>query len=303
MRSRFTAALLFVTFCAQAQFMLTKEQMIAYTKANPYERFEDGRPKVPDALLEKVKGLITEEVFGTLGGKNFPNQFTGDFKILNPGKRLVGRALTVQFMPTRPDVAEAIQAEATKLGIKRRLGNQTPMEMLGPNDVIVVDLFGKTDAGTFVGDKLAYYIWKTTGTGMVVDGGMFWLGKIIPTGMPAYYRGTGPRALSGVMLTGVNIPIRIGSGVVMPGDVVLGRDGGVIFIPPQLAEQVVRSSEITRLRDEFGHARLRAGVYTAGQIDGTWTAPIEADFTQWLRQNIDRLPVARPQIEDILKQR
>jgi hypothetical protein len=104
-------------------------------------------------------------------------------------------------------------------------------------------------------------------------------------------------------MIGINVPIRIGSAFVMPGDVVLGRDGGVIFIPPQLAEQVVRSSEITRLRDEFGHARLRAGVYTAGQIDGRWTDAIESDFTQWLRQNIDRLPVARPQIEEILKSR
>jgi hypothetical protein len=104
-------------------------------------------------------------------------------------------------------------------------------------------------------------------------------------------------------MIGINVPVRIGGAFVMPGDVVLGRDGGVIFIPPQLAEQVVLTSELTRLRDEFGHARLRAGVYTAGQIDGRWTDAIEADFTQWLRQNIDHLPVARPQIEEILKQR
>src|SRR5881227_2777351 len=102
--------------------------------------------------------------------------------------------------------------------------NQTVIDMLGPNDVIVVDLFGKADGGTFVGDKLAYYIWKTTGAGMVVDGGMFWLGKIIPTGMPAYYRGTGPDALGNVMITGINIPIRIGTATVMPGDVVLGDE-------------------------------------------------------------------------------
>jgi len=283
MRSRFTAALLFVTFCAQAQFMLTKEQMIAYTKANPYERFEDGRPKVPDALLEKVKGLITEEVFGTLGGKNFPNQFTGDFKILNPGKRLVGRALTVQFMPTRPDVAEAIQAEATKLGIKRRLGNQTPMEMLGPNDVIVVDLFGKTDAGTFVGDKLAYYIWKTTGTGMVVDGGMFWLGKIIPTGMPAYYRGTGPRALSGVMLTGVNIPIRIGTATVMPGDVVLGDEEGVTFIPPHLVQDVINGAERTKLRDEWIKSKMDLRKYKSSELYGTLSPELQKELDEYIK--------------------
>ena len=104
-------------------------------------------------------------------------------------------------------------------------------------------------------------------------------------------------------MIGINVPIRIGGALVLPGDVVLGRDGGVIFIPPQLAERVVQSSEITRLRDDFGHARLRAGVYTAGQIDGRWTDAIEADFTEWLRQNRDHPTVGREQIEAILQQR
>jgi hypothetical protein len=104
-------------------------------------------------------------------------------------------------------------------------------------------------------------------------------------------------------MAGINIPVRIGKATVMPGDVVLGRNGGVIFIPPQLAEQVVQYAEITRLRDMFGHQRLREGKYTAGQIDTTWAAPIEADFTGWLRENIEKLPVARQQIEEILKRR
>jgi hypothetical protein len=104
-------------------------------------------------------------------------------------------------------------------------------------------------------------------------------------------------------MIGINIPIRIGPATVMPGDVVLGRDGGVLFIPPQLAEQVVQYSEITHLRDLFGHQRLREKKYTAGQIDTAWTAPIEGDFTAWLRENIDKLPVGKQQIEEILKRR
>ena len=265
------AAILFtmlLTICAHAQFVLTKEQMIAYTAPNPYERFADGRPKVPDALLAKVKGLITEEVYGAVRGKGFPNQFSGDWKMLNPGKRLVGRAFTVQFMPTRPDVAEAMQAEATKRGIGR-LRNQTVIDMLGPDDVIVVDLFGKTDGGTFVGDKLAYYIWKTTGTGMVVDGGMFWLGKIIPTGMPAYYRGTGPDALSNVMLTGINIPIRIGNATVMPGDVVLGDEEGLFFIPPHLVQPAIDAAESTMARDEWIKQKMDTRKYKSSDLYGT----------------------------------
>src|SRR5580765_6714309 len=266
------AALLVSSVAAHGQFVLTKDQMIAYTAKNPYERFPDGRPKVPDDLLEKVKGLVIEEAYGAVKSKGFPNQFAGDWKILNPGKRLVGRAFTAQFMPTRPDVADAMQAEATKRGIGP-LRNQTVIDMLGPNDVIVVDLFGKTDGGTFVGDKLAYYIWKTTGTGMVVDGGMFWLGKLIPTGMPAYYRGTGPDSLNNVMLTGINIPVRIGNATVMPGDVVLGDEEGLFFIPPHLVKDAIQAAESTSARDEWIKSKMDLRKYKSSELYGRPSDP------------------------------
>jgi 4-hydroxy-4-methyl-2-oxoglutarate aldolase len=264
--------LVLIPACLFGQFTLTKEQMIAYTSKNPYERFTDGRPKVPDDLLEKVKGLVIEEAYGAVRAKQFPNQFAGEWKILNPGKKLVGRAFTVQFMPTRPDVAEAMQAEATAKGIGR-LRNQTVIDMLGPNDVIVVDLFGKTDAGTFVGDKLAYYIWKTTGTGMVIDGGMFWLGKIAPTGMPAYYRGTGPDSLGNVMITGINIPIRIGQATVMPGDVVLGDEEGLLFIPPHLVKDAVDAASGTIARDEWIKQKMDLRKYKSSELYGRPSDP------------------------------
>jgi len=312
-----TVSLLLGTFCAQGQWTLAKEQMIAYTAKNPYDRFPDGRPKVPDNLLEQVKGLVIEEAWGAVrsgcsaagrgGGPNagrggaerasaattggegasgpgcFPNQFSGDWKILNPGKRLVGRAFTVQFMPTRPDVADAMQAEAEKKGLGR-LRNQTVIDMLQPGDVIVVDLFGKIDGGTFVGDKLAYYIWKTTGTGMVVDGAMFWLGKIIPTGMPAYYRGTAPDSLSNVMLTGINIPIRIGNATVMPGDVVLGDAEGLLFIPPHLVKAALDAAASTQARDEWIKLKMDTRQYKSSDLYGQ-----------------PRDPALRQELEDYIK--
>jgi 4-hydroxy-4-methyl-2-oxoglutarate aldolase len=255
--------------CAHGQFVLTKEQMIAYTAQNSFDRFPDGRPKVPDELLEKVKSLLIEEAYGVVRGKGFPNQFAGDWKILNvtPTKKLVGRAFTVQFMPLRPDVAEGMQAEATKRGLGR-LRNQTVIDMLEPNDVVVVDLFGKTDGGTFVGDKLAYYIWKTTGTGMVVDGGMFWLPNIIKSGMPAYFKGTGPSALGNVMLTGINIPIRIGNATVMPGDVVLGDEEGLFFIPPHLVKPALEAAESTKARDEWIKKKMDLRQYKSSDLYG-----------------------------------
>jgi len=270
-------AFLLCALSAQAQYMLTKEQMIAYTASNPYERFADGRPKVPDTLLEKVKGMVTEELYGAVRGKGFQNQFSGDWKLLQPGKRLVGRAFTVQFMPTRPDVVEGMQAEATKRGLGR-LRNQTVIDMLGPNDVIVVDLFGKTNAGTFVGDKLAYYIWKTTGAGMVVDGGMFWLGKIIPTGMPAYYRGTGPDSLGGVMLTGINVPIRLGNATVMPGDVVFGDEEGLLFIPPAAVQDAISAAERTGVRDEWIKTKMDERKYKSSELYGTRSPELQKEL-------------------------
>jgi regulator of RNase E activity RraA len=307
------------TFSAHGQWMLTKEQMIAYTAKNPYDRFPDGRPKVPDNLLEKVKGLVIEEAWGAVrsgcnagrggggrgaagrGGRGaaaagapaadsgpgcYPNQFAGDWKILNPGKKLVGRAFTVQFMPTRPDVADAMNAEAEKRGIGR-LRNQTVIDMLQPNDVIIVDLFGKIESGTFVGDKLAYYIWKTTGTGMVVDGAMFWLGKIIPTGMPAYYRGTDPNALGNVMLTGINIPIRIGNATVMPGDVVLGDEEGLLFIPPHLVQASLDAASSTQARDEWIKMMFDKRQYKSSDLYGSPRDPT-------LRQQMDEYIKTHP---------
>jgi len=267
MANRILLAALFVA-CAQAQvFTFTRDQMVAYTSQNPFERFADGRPKVPDSLLEKVQGLLIEEAFGLVRQKGFANQYEGGWKILNPGKKLVGRAVTVQFMPARPDVADTMQAEADKKGLGR-LRNQTVIDMLEPNDVVVVDLFGKTEAGTFVGDKLAYYIMKTTGTGVVVDGAIFYLGNIKKSGMPAYYRGTHPTSLGNVMLTGINVPVRIGNATVMPGDVVLGDGEGIFFIPPHLVKPVVDAAEVSHLRDEWIKRKFDTGKYKSSEIYG-----------------------------------
>jgi regulator of RNase E activity RraA len=246
--------------------------MIEYTAKSPYERFADGRPKVPDALLERVRGILIEEGFGLVRNKGFPNQYEGNWKVLQPGKKLVGRAFTVQFMPLRADVAETMEAKAKAQGLGR-LRNQTAIDLLQPGDVAVVDLFGKTEGGTFVGDKLAYYVWKTTGTGLVVDGAIFYLTNILKTGMPAYYRGTHPTALSNVMLTGINVPVRVGNVTVMPGDVVLGDGEGLFFIPPHLVADVVDAAETQQYRDEWIRKKFDEGKYKSSQIYGRPSDP------------------------------
>jgi regulator of RNase E activity RraA len=305
--------LLTVASLAQAQpGVLTKEQLIEYTPDWKGERFADGRPKVPDAILDRMKSVTLEEAWAVVTGAGFSHQYEDNWVSIHPGQILVGRALTSQWLPGRPDILRVIEEKGRQQG---RVGgtNAWPVDMLQPRDVYVSDHFGLKENGASVGDNVGSAIYAKSGNGIVYDGAvrdinglreMEQFTSFVRSYDPSHHIGNASAGarLNSTMI-GINIPIRIGGAFVMPGDVVLGRDGGVIFIPPQLAEQVVRSSEITRLRDEFGHARLRARVYTAGQIDGRWSDAIEADFTAWLRQNIDRLPVARAQIDEILKQR
>jgi len=106
-----------------------------------------------------------------------------------------------------------------------------------------------------------------------------------------------------MMLGGLNVPIRIGEALVLPGDVVLARREGVVFIPAHLAQEVVERAEIIMLRDQFGHQRLREGKYTPGQIDTRWTEEIQNDFFSWLEENMSQLPVPQARIQQILQER
>jgi regulator of RNase E activity RraA len=312
MRRVTVAAALMVQIAAAAfaqPGVLTRELLIQYTPDWKGERFPDGRPKVPDAIVERMKSVTLEEAWAELRSAGFNHQYEDGWFSIHPGKVLVGRALTAQWLPGRPDVHKVIEEQGKKDG---RVGGQNawPVDMLQPGDVYVCDHFGLKQDGPSIGDNVANAIYARSHNGIVYDGavrdirGLNELEDFVSFVRyydPSHHFSSGPR-LNSTMI-GINTPIRIGQATVMPGDVVLGRDGGVIFIPPQLAEQVAQTSELTRLRDLFGHQRLREGKYTAGQIDAAWTPPIEADFTGWLRENIDKLPVARAQIEEILKRR
>ena len=227
-----SAALLVPAYAQGQVFTWTPEQMVKYTAQNPYERFPDGRPKVPDSVLEKVKGLSAEEVLG-IAGRGYPNQFVDGMQVLHPGKKLVGRAVTLQLMPLRADVAE-VQAAEWKAKGGARLSHQTVIDMLEPGDVFVVDVGGDIAAGGIVGDNLAYYIWKKTGAGFVIDGAIRDLEGIAAFDLAGYFRGATPPAIRNVMVTGINVPVRVGNTTVLPGDVVLGDREGVYFIPPHL---------------------------------------------------------------------
>jgi 4-hydroxy-4-methyl-2-oxoglutarate aldolase len=273
--------------CASAQLnTLPREQMLKYTSQNPFERFPDGRPKVPDALLEKFKDMSAEEVLSIVR-RGYPNQFVSGMRILSPGQILVGRAMTLQLMPSRPDVMDVIQADWGAKNGGGRLTHQTALDMLQKGDVFVVDAFGNPDAGGIVGDNLAYYVWKTTGAGFVIDGAIRDLQSIAKFGMGGYYRDAVPPAINNVMVTGINVPVRIGKVTVMPGDVVFGDHEGVFFIPPHLVQDIVDQAEITHIHDEWTKIKFDEGKYKSSDIYGSPKEPaLIKEYEDYLRSKL-----------------
>jgi regulator of RNase E activity RraA len=276
-------------------FTLTREQMIEYTAQNPFERFPDGRPKVPDALIERARGLSSEEVFAVLPREGFRNQYADGFRVLHPNRKLAGRAFTVQFMPLRPDLDGVINAKAKAAGMPR-LNNQAAIDMLQPGDVLVVDLFGLEEGGTIVGDNLFYYIMKTTKSGgLVVDGAIRDLEGLSRMDMPAYFRHAHPSAISNVMISGINIPVRIGRATVMPGDLVFGDSEGVYFIPPALAQRVVDNADEIHIHDEWTRRKFDEGKYKSSEIYGTPRDPqLKKEYDEYLKRRLEEIRKNNP---------
>ncbi len=291
----------------------TRDDVIQFTGYWNGPRFPDGRPKVPDDILDRMKTVTLEEAWETLRDAGFTHQYEDGWYVIHPDQVLVGRALTSAWMPGRPDIQLEIQAQGKR---DHRIGgtNAWPVDMLQPRDVYVSDHFGLKVNGPSIGDNVGNAIYARSGNGIVYDGAVRDINGLVVlpnfTSFVRYYDpshhfgmilpdGRGAAMLNSTMVS-INGPTRIGQALVMPGDVVLGRNGGVIFIPPQLAERVVEESERTHLEDTFGHLRLQQKKYTAGQIDARWTPPIEQDFHQWLKENEDHLPAPKSVIEGIL---
>jgi regulator of RNase E activity RraA len=250
-----------------------------------------------------MKNVSLEEAWGVLRNEGFHNQYEGGWTMIHQDVPVVGRALTALYMPKRHDLMKRMVDKGHADG---RIGgmNSWPIDMLQEGDVYVADSFGKIKDGTLIGDNLGNSIFAKSKNGVVFDGSARDLeGLEEIEGFNAFVRDWDPSYLQEVMLMGLNTPIRVGQAHVLPGDVVLAKRGGVVFVPAHLAEKVVKTAEVVMLRDRFGHQMLREGVYTPGQIDSKWSDEITDDFFKWLEANIDNLPVPRRVIEDMLEKR
>lgn len=283
--------------------MPDKDQITFYTQEWNGERDEYGRPLVPQDLLERLKKVSIEEAWGVLRGQGYHNQYAGDWEILHENEPFVGRALTALYYPLRPEIQKRMEEQGHDAGMIGAM-NSWPIDMLKEGDVYVADCFGKVVDGTLIGDNLGNAIYAKSKTGVVFDAGsrdMEGLSEI--EGFNAFVRGWDPSYLKETMLMGINTPIRIGEATVFPGDAVLAKKAGVIFIPAHLVQKVVINAEFVMLRDKFGHQRLKEGKYTPGQIDGRWSDDIKQDFLNWLDENPELIPMSREELDEYMENR
>ena len=263
-----------------------RDDIIQLTPLWKGDRFDDGRPRVPDDILTRLEPVSTEEAWSVLWLKEYKNQFEADWKVVHPEKILVGRAVTAVFVPTRPDLHDCLMDYGHNEEGRIGMMNSWVIETLVQDDVLVVDLFDKIFEGTFSGGNLSTAIAARTGRGQVIWGGIRDLQQIMGIdNLQTFYRGYDPTGIRDVTLVGLNVPCRTGGAVCMPGDVVFGTPAGILFIPPHLAEECALNAERTRLREIFGLQRLRERRYTSAQMDTKWTDAIEADFSEWRKTN------------------
>jgi 4-hydroxy-4-methyl-2-oxoglutarate aldolase len=283
----------------------TPEYIKALTSAWKGERFADGRPKVPDAVLSRLKKISIEEAWGVLKNKGYNNQFEGNWTIINPDSAMTGRVVTAQYMPLRSDFQSFVKEQGKKENRAQQGGtNSWPIDILTNGDIYVADGYGKIADGTLIGDNLGNSIYAKSQRGVIFYGSVRdqeGLSEI--KGFNGWIKGSDPSYIDQMMLTSINAPIRIGRATVLPGDIVLAKKYGVIFIPAHLVEELVLTSEVTALRDEFGHQRLREKKYLPGQIDSNWSEEIKKDFLDWLNNYPGKLPMSKKELDEYLKSR
>lgn len=273
------------------QVQLTpEEQIIFLTGEWDGDRDSYGRPLVPDNFLNRMKYVALEDAWGSIRSAGYHNKFEGNWQIMYPDSVMVGRALTASFLPASPDLEERMHEVGRQQGLSGAM-NQYPIYMLKPGDVYVADGFGKIRDGTLIGDNLGQAIYSNSGNGVVFNGSARDLGGLREIeGFNAWVKGWHPSYIQEMMLISINGPTRIGEAVVLPGDVVLAAEGGVLFIPAHLAEQVILSSEVTRLIDTFRKQRISEGAFTLEETYGRqWSEQIDRDFYNWVEMNRTRL--------------
>ncbi len=264
----------------------SREEIIALTPLWKGKRLPDGRPYVEDKYIEKMRKMTLEELWKPIFLKGYETQFEGDLKTLHDdGRKLIGRAVTCTYVPSRPDLQDVAFAIGKEEGRKGNY-NQWVVDSLVEGDVVVADMYDKIYKGTFLGGNLTTAIkTRTKNGGAVIWGGIRDVEQMkqVPD-VQVYYRGIDPTPIRNFIMKDFNGITRIGKATVLPGDIVYGAGGGVLFIPAHLVAEVVDGAAKTHVKDDFGFEMIAKNIFTTAQIDrATWTEEMLDLLTNWIQ--------------------
>ena len=281
---------------------IPKEELIFLTSEWKGERFADGRPKIPDNLLERAKRIMIDDAWTVLKNEGYLNQYEGGWKTIND-TTITGRAVTAVYMPSRPDVEKNIKTRGARQG-RKGTSNSWRIDILTKGDLYVADAFGKISGGSIMGATLANSIFSKSGSGVVFNGAARDLQEIRNIkGFNAFVRDFHPSFTEEMVLMGLNTPVRIGNAMVLPGDLVIASIEGVLFVPAHLAEQVISTAEFVIRKDQFGFEMVRTGKYTTGEIDSQWGNEIKAHFLEWLKKHPELGSMTREELDKVMSKR
>lgn len=281
---------------------IPREELIFLTAEWEGERFPDGRPKIPDDLLERAKHIMIDDAWTVLRNEGYVNQFESNWKSVNDTP-MSGRALTAMYLPSRPDVEKSVMQRGAEEGRKGNT-NSWPIDILTEGDLYVADAFGKIAGGPIMGATLANSIYTKSGNGVVFDGAARDLQELrMIEGFNAVVRDFHPSFTEEMVLMGLNTPIRIGNAIVLPGDLVIVQEEGVLFVPAHMAELVVSTSEFVILKDKFGFEMVRTNRYSTGEIDSQWSDEIKTDFLKWLEEHPELGQMTKEELDEIMSKR
>jgi len=291
---RFAFMLILLAAAGGAEQAATTAPSSVRASRNTYSAVMDvlssARPRVTDEQLARLKKVPIEAVWAAIQGKGYKQCFATDFRLTQPGTKLVGRALTMRYMPVRPDLVDAVQ-ELGKEGDWFYQYNIRAGEDTRPGDVLVVELGGMVDRATFMGDVTGLGIKSRGGVGVVIDGGLRDLNEFLPwKSFPVYYTGSHASAMADQVGVEWNAPVRIKTVTVLPGDVVIGDESGVLFFPPQLADEAIKAAEDTVYIEDFKREMISDTKYRARDIYPVLSPELEKVFEEWKKTHPRRNP-------------
>ncbi|HEY7508651.1 MAG TPA: hypothetical protein VIG50_00275 [Vicinamibacteria bacterium] len=239
------------------------------------------RARLTDQQIARLEHLPIEAVWGGVQAKQYRHSFVNGFQLTQPGTKMVGRALTMRYLPVRPDLLDAVQ-QLGKEGDWFYQYNIRAGEDTRPGDVLVVELGGMVDRATFMGDVTGLGIKSRGAAGVVIDGGLRDLSEFLPwKDFPVYYTGAHASAMADQVGVEWNAPVRIKNVTVLPGDVVVGDESGVLFFPAHLADDVIKAAEDTVYVETFKREMIQGTKYRARDIYPTLSPELERVFEEW----------------------